>query len=154
MRNWHNLPRSFLILTICLSVFVLPNVVAGHTITPIEIESGSKSINQIIDTIPPGQWYEVPNSKLEPFLPVPIPPNWSGPDSIMGSWSGGAYDSLRDRLIVWGGGHNDYGGNEIYTFDLASLSWARIWGPSPNIPAAGGSCNEAYTDGNPASRHT
>jgi hypothetical protein len=53
-----------------------------------------------------------------------------------------------------GGGHNDYGGNEIYAFDVGKLSWSRYWGPSPNIPSTNGSCNETYSDGNPASRHT
>jgi len=33
-----------------------------------------------------------------------------------------------------------------------SLSWARIWGPSANIPGSG--TWEAYPDGNPGARHT
>ena len=110
--------------------------------------------NHPIDDLPPGHWYEVPNSTLEPHLPDPLPPNWSGPDSILSAWSGGAYDTLNDRLLIWGGGHNDYGGNEVYAFDMEALSWSRIWGPSENIPDAGGPCNETYPDGNPASRHT
>ncbi|MBW1809036.1 MAG: hypothetical protein JRJ87_12650, partial [Deltaproteobacteria bacterium] len=87
--------------------------------------------------------------------PDPIPPNWGGPGSIIGAWSGGAYDWERDRLIVWGGGHADYSGNEIYVFDLNTLSWSRIWGPTPNeqIPDDG-QTYEVYQDGNPSSRHT
>jgi uncharacterized repeat protein (TIGR01451 family) len=72
----------------------------------------------------------------------------------MNAWSGGAYDTHQDRLLIWGGGHNDYGGNEIYAFDVNTLSWSRIWGPSPDIPEAGGPCSETYADGNPVSRHT
>jgi hypothetical protein len=107
-----------------------------------------------IDGLRPGEWYEVPNSKLRSVLPNPIPPGGTGPTSIIIAWNSGAYDTTRDRYIVTGGGHQDYGGNEVYAFDLNSLTWSRIWGPSPSIPPTGGSCNEAYADGNPASRHT
>jgi hypothetical protein len=72
----------------------------------------------------------------------------------MGAWSGAAFDSKRDRLMVWGGGHNDYGGNEIYAFDIVTLSWSIIWGPSPNIPPPYQPCHETYSDGNPVARHT
>jgi hypothetical protein len=107
-----------------------------------------------IETLQPGTWYEVPNSHLSAVLPNPIPPGLSGPGAIVGAWSGGAYDTKRDRLLVWGGGHADYGGNEIYAFDMNSLTWSRIWGPSANIPDPGGSASDTYSDGNPVSRHT
>jgi len=46
-------------------------------------------------------------------------------------------------------------GNEIYGFDVDTLSWERIWGPTPNelIPT-GTDSYETYLDGNPAARHT
>jgi hypothetical protein len=113
----------------------------------------------ILDDLAPGHWYEIPNTHLEAVLPDPLPPGMTGPSSIMIAWSGGAYDTKRDRLIVWGGGHNDYGGNEIYTFDINSLKWSRVWGPSPDIPDGVDGpdmlCGiETYDDGNPRSRHT
>ncbi|HEX7077289.1 MAG TPA: hypothetical protein VF363_02575 [Candidatus Eisenbacteria bacterium] len=107
-----------------------------------------------IDTLQPGQWYEVPNSRMDQVLPSPIPPGYSGPKAVMEAWSGGAYDTRRDRLIVWGGGHGDYGGNEIYTFDMNTLQWSRVWGPSAGIPDPGATCVDTYSDGNPVSRHT
>lgn len=109
-----------------------------------------------IEDLKPGEWYEVPNSKLASagVIPSPVPPGGVGPEGVMSAWSGGAYDTKRDRLIIWGGGHNDYGGNEIYAFDIKTFSWSRIWGPSADIPPVGTSCSETYSDGNPASRHT
>jgi hypothetical protein len=100
-----------------------------------------------------GEWREIPNSRISSVLPDPVPPG-NGPANIIDAWNSGAYDTTRDRLIIWGGGHNDYGGNEIYAFDIASLTWSRIWGPSPDIPPTQGSCNQTYSDGNPVSRHT
>jgi hypothetical protein len=107
-----------------------------------------------IEDLKPGAWYAVPNSHLSAVLPNPVPPGWTGPSAIMSAWSGGTYDTKRDRLIVWGGGHADYGGNEIYTFDITTLTWSRVWGPSPNIPQPPATCAETYSDGNPVSRHT
>jgi hypothetical protein len=108
-----------------------------------------------LDDLQPGEWYEAPGTTLRPALPDPVPPNWGGPGSIMTAWSGGAFDSARDRLLVWGGGHADYGGNEVYAFDVGTLTWARVWGPSPDIPDVGAMASvETYADGNPVSRHT
>ena len=107
-----------------------------------------------IEDLKPGEWYECPNSKINAVLPDPIPPGSYGPKSITHAWNSAAYDTKRDRYIITGGGHNDYGGNEIYAFDMNTLKWSRIWGPSPDIPPIQGPCNETYSDGNPRSRHT
>jgi hypothetical protein len=104
-----------------------------------------------LQNLKPGEWYQVPNSHLEAVFPNPSAPG--SPGSVMAAWSGGAVDTKRNRLFVWGGGHGDYGGNELYIFDLASLAWARTWGPTADIPPAGYQV-ETYPDGNPASRHT
>jgi hypothetical protein len=105
-----------------------------------------------IDDLPVGQWYKVPNSKLEAVKPSPTPPGNTGPSSIMIAWSGGAYDTNRDRLIVWGGGHSDYAGNELYVFDLTTLKWTRLTDPSN--PTGGSESSGVYGDGRPRSTHT
>lgn len=73
----------------------------------------------------------------------------------MNDWSGGAFDTRRERLLIWGGGHSGYAGNEIYAFDIATRRWSIVWGPTPNeqIPPKGGPY-ETYMDGNPGARHT
>ena len=55
-----------------------------------------------IDTLEPGHWYEVPNSHLRDVAPKPLPPGIFR--TIITAWSGGAYDTTRDRLIIMGGG--------------------------------------------------
>src|SRR3989344_1224004 len=110
-----------------------------------------------IDALQPGEWYRIPNSQpsASGVYPGPGAPTGNGPGSVMAAWSGGAYDTKRDRLIIWGGGHNDYGGNELYTFTLSTQKWTRIWGPSSGIPGSGGSnCPETVGSGDPNSRHT
>lgn len=105
----------------------------------------------------PGEWYEIPNSELSEaeVFPDPMPPGTTGIRSIIAAWSGGVYDTKRDRLLIWGGGHMDYAGNEIYAFDMNTYSWTRIWGPTPveMIPTET-AAYQAYPDGSPSSRHT
>src|SRR5438876_2240675 len=82
-----------------------------------------------LEELPPGHWYEVPSSHLRDVAPEEgqFPGTWGveGPPATMNDWSGGAYDSKRDRLIIWGGGHGGYAGNEIYVFDIGTLAWKR-----------------------------
>ncbi|HNP37823.1 MAG TPA: hypothetical protein PKK10_18425, partial [Woeseiaceae bacterium] len=103
-----------------------------------------------ISDLQAGHWYEVPGAKLETVFPTPTPPGMTGPRSVMDAWSGGAYDSVRDRLIVWGGGHCDYAGNEIYVFDIETSVWTRLTEPSTQIVEG----VSHYPDGLPSSRHT
>jgi hypothetical protein len=68
------------------------------------------------------------------------------------AWSGGAFDSKRNRMIVWGGGHTDYAGNEIYALNLNNQTITRL--TDPGLPVAT-SCVEAIANGTqPNSRHT
>jgi hypothetical protein len=115
-----------------------------------------------IDDLKVGEWYAVPNSRIDAVQPDPIPPCYGGGacGSIRGlidAWNSGAFDTKRGRLLVWGGGHCDYGGNEIYAFDVNTLKWSRVWGPTPTqyIPPCYSTTGlDTYGDGNPAPRHT
>src|SRR3954471_13419609 len=107
-----------------------------------------------VDTMAPGQWYEVPDSHLEDQFPTPRPAGNTGPAAVIDAWGGGAFDSLRGLLLLWGGGHGDYGGNEIYAFDVATLKWSRPWGPEPVVTTIPGNCGSTYAGGPPSARHT
>lgn len=68
------------------------------------------------------------------------------------AWSSGAYDTSRDRFMIYGGGHMDYGGNEIYGI----LPFAAT--PSITVVNAGSptwtETVHQYADGKPSARHT
>lgn len=70
--------------------------------------------------------------------------------ALMDSWSGGIYDSKRNRHIFWGGGHNAYGGNEQVAWNLYTQTWERITQPSTSVSQD----TTYYPDGKPSSRHT
>lgn len=102
------------------------------------------------DGLVPGQWLELPGTKIRSVLPNPLP--IGSPDAIILAWGGAAADTSRNRLIVWGGGHNDYYGNELYALDLTTKSMRRLTDPSPIGSVS--RCQGTLPDGTPASRHT
>lgn len=108
----------------------------------------------------PGTWVQAPNSKLLES-PVAAPNALSAGDydkiravdGLAGifAWSGGAFDTANNRLLIWGGGHNDYYGNEIYAFDVRSMRWQRSSEPSLGVVPDG---RDANPDGTPNGRHS
>jgi hypothetical protein len=95
-----------------------------------------------------GQWMELPNTKLRSVSPDPT----DQVENVVNAWSGGTVDTTRGRLLLWGGGHNDYGGNEVYALDVGSMSIQRVVEQSPQ--AGQTACSSALPDGTPAARHT
>ena len=93
---------------------------------------------------------ELPNTKIRSVLPNPIPQG--NPADLVTAWGGATVDSARNRMLVWGGGHANYWGNEMYALELSSLSIKRIVEPSPLTGQS--SCASALPDGTPVSRHT
>jgi len=96
-------------------------------------------------------WFRVPNSKLRSRCP-PFGQNYDFPErcqDVIRGWSGGIADTARNRLIIWGGGHNGYPGNEVYAFEVSALKMQRLNEPSPITP-----CKAATSDGKANSRHT
>jgi hypothetical protein len=110
---------------------------------------------QASQTIPSALgWYEIPNTHLQAVCPHNSPEyNFhSYCTNVIGAWGGGIADTTRNRMIIWGGGHNDYYGNELYSLDLNSLTLTRLNSPSSLDP--GRKCAETLPDGKPNSRHT
>ncbi|MET0591842.1 MAG: hypothetical protein ABW133_04030, partial [Polyangiaceae bacterium] len=97
-------------------------------------------------------WCEIANTKLESVCPRTSPGGTSGCSSVINAWSGAAADIDNNQLYIWGGGHDDYHGNEVYALDLAALRMKRLNEPSPASAIVG--CDDKYTDGLPSSRHT
>lgn len=102
-------------------------------------------------------WYDIPGSKIRSVCPSPssypqIQGN-EGCSAVTADWAGGAFDSKRNSLLIWGGGHSGYAGNEVYALSLDTLSIQLFTSPSTSIRdgcASGGT----YSDGKPVARHT
>jgi hypothetical protein len=116
---------------------------------------------------PPG-WTKIPfsnfvGSENKSVCEMPSPKN-SVEDcvAVLIAWNSCIGDTLRSRLVCWGGGHADYSGNEIYALDLNTVAagncsrtipcWIRLTNYSP--PNTTTTCVETLSDGMPNSRHT
>jgi hypothetical protein len=100
-----------------------------------------------LDSVVPGRWHEFPNSRMDSVAAAP------GAGAIIVAWGTGVYDTERERLVIWGGGHNDYDGNEVYAFGPLTSDtprWTRL--TEPSRPPARNVARGA--DGRPVSRHT
>lgn len=72
---------------------------------------------------------------------------------VMSTWCGAALDTNQEQLIVWGGGHLDYFGNEVYALKLSTLTWSELTQPDLGYPATYPG-NGLLANGNPVGRHT
>jgi len=141
---------------------VVRTVVATVLVTASAISVSE--VNSTLSAIPANTWHKVDSGGLAQTSGIA-----GDPGGIL-EFSGMAYDTVNRQLLVFGGGHNNYSGNEIWAFDIATLTWNKMYEPDPAPPSDGGSSSEpsAYTDSNydssepgklqssqrPMSRHT
>ncbi|WP_157365554.1 hypothetical protein [Zooshikella ganghwensis] len=128
-----------------------------------ETPTTHKSLEAFIEELQPGQWLEAKgNNTLSDAFPS-YHSAWGslGPAGVLGAWSGGAVGD--NKLIIWGGGKTDYGGNEVYQMDFDTLSWSRLTDPSEYYLDNYGGCITAEgkpalacitKDGTPTSAHS
>jgi hypothetical protein len=117
------------------------------------------------DLITSPGWHQIVGTALKggPKNASPCPPNdfngyrYSYADACGGviiAWSSATVDPQRNRLILWGGGHTDYAGNEIYSLELSANPPKLIRLNPPSPPNTTRACVETLSDGRPNSRHT
>ena len=119
----------------------------------------------------PGTWAEVGVNTLSDVDPAqdpaanpsyPSAPPWrgaAGQKAVVNAWNGGAFAANLGRLgslLTFGGGHNDYFGNEVYAFDLEKLRWSRVTDPfsAPRDTLTGFYEHAEFADGSPLPPHT
>lgn len=84
-----------------------------------------------------GGWCEMSGAKIDDVFPGNLAEQVrgrTGPASVIAAWNGAAWDARRRKWYFYGGGQSDYGGNEVYEFDVDSATFTRLTDPSP-IPA-------------------
>src|SRR5581483_9270914 len=125
-------------------------VLSKFVLAPLALGAAVNATAGPLDTLAVGHWYQFPSSQMQTVAPNPAPSGSVA--AVMNAWSGGVYDTDRDQLVVWGGGHTDYAGNEVYAFGPlgGTPTWRRLTNPS-NPPA---DSTPRGSDGRPVSRHT
>jgi len=104
--------------------------------------SGS-TLMERISAAPEGSWIKVNTNRFEDVWThvaqrarvndSPL----GDPRKIITAWGAMTWDGNRKHLIIWGGGHADYAGNDVYTFDTETLRWERASLPSAVVQPFG-----------------
>ena len=130
-----------------------------------------ESAPELVGEIAPGTWKAISTNTLADVDPeqdtvlnpkYPQSSPWhgnSGQSGVIAAWCGGAFAygfGKYGALLVWGGGHQDYYGNEVYAFDVDKLRWSRLSDPyrSPMFDGVGAYPHGRYPDGTPVPPHS
>lgn len=98
-------------------------------------------------------WHQIPNTELSAVCPNPSPVSGTtGCSAVISAWSGAVADTRRNRLVIWGGGHSDYYGNEVYALNLKNSQMSRL--NDATLVIANACQEEIGTPPAPSSRHT
>lgn len=85
----------------------------------------------VIEAAPEGSWFKANlNSYSDAWSPVELRPKPNGlkaePSSIIKAWSSFAWDCRRGDLLLFGGGHANYAGNDTYRWRASTRLWERM----------------------------
>ncbi len=82
--------------------------------------------------------------------------SYTNPASLVYAWSSFAWDSTNGNLILWGGGHASYMGNEVYLWQGANGDWTRgsVASRVENIDPSSPRTMLVVDDAAPQSSHT
>lgn len=83
--------------------------------------------------------------------------SYANPLGVIRAWSSFAWDSKRGDLILFGGGHANYAGNEVYRWHGTTQQWERASLPSDVVLAQAAQSIYIAKDGGlnaPMSQHT
>lgn len=90
-------------------------------------------LQSLLTATPEGGWVKASSNKFsDAWAPAGdavsgnVPPySYANPGSIVRAWSSFAWDASRGNLLLWGGGHGNYRGNEMYVWQGANGAWGR-----------------------------
>lgn len=134
---------------LCISVplvmiFLLPIVAYSDSELPVDVdprpsEPDLEQLISILRSTPENGWVRVNNNQFQDvWTPEGLLVSVSkasdsdpwDPRNLINAWSSSAWDSRRGDLILYGGGHANYAGNDVYRWRATTLNWERMSLPS------------------------
>ena len=97
-------------------------------VTHAHAETALERLSSLLATTPEGGWVKASTNFFSDAWPTgadAVPGTAGAPPAVIQAWSSFAWDSTRDDLLLWGGGHANYAGNEMYVWDGATGAWER-----------------------------
>ncbi|SCY15607.1 PEP-CTERM protein-sorting domain-containing protein [Nitrosospira sp. Nl5] len=122
--NKDRLQTSYLALASLLIANSFPGFVAqAHAVTSFE------RLSSLLAATPEGGWVKASTNFYSDAWPTGADgvqlASVQFPGSIVRAWSSFAWDPADGKLMLWGGGHANYAGNEMYVWDGATGAWGR-----------------------------
>lgn len=138
---------------------VVPSARRLAAVTPASAPDISNLLT-IVAGMAEGEWRRVNlNTFSSVWTPAGLRPLFGlgnpDPSRIILAWSGFAWDSNRAALLLYGGGHANYRGNDVYMWRASTQMWERASLPSEMVQTPLGYWNAIDgVDKAPASAHT
>lgn len=114
----------------------------------------------LISAAPTWGWVKLNSNRyVDAWPPSGLRPPYGGgrhkPDSIIRAWSSFAWDSSRSRIILWGGGHANTSGNELYIWSAYTQEWSLAYHATEPVQVGGVARYRSIDDtASPVSAHT
>lgn len=115
----------------------MPCLVAAQSALAAPAPTIHPALYNAISAMPAGSWKQVnANSYSSVWTPASQRPLYNSagrnptPMKIIGAWSGYGWDTRRGDLVIYGGGHANYPGNDLYRWRGSTLKWERMSLPS------------------------
>jgi hypothetical protein len=140
-----------------------PEVPMPPSAEPLEDPSTPGDLSallSIVSSMAEGEWSKVNLNRFsDAWAPAPLRPLYGSgnpePRKIVAAWSSFAWDSNRGNLLLYGGGHANYRGNDVYAWRGETRKWTRAALPSEVQRIGSGSWNPVDgAEHGPASAHT
>ena len=121
--------------TMLRSVFLVALVVLSALMSRAFAEPDLNGLVSLLNATPEGGWVRANlNNYSDVWTPAELRPlNLASnptPEKIIIAWSSFAWDSRRGDLILYGGGHANYSGNDVYRWRGVTRTWERASLPS------------------------
>lgn len=115
-------------------------------------QTSFERLSSLLEMTPPGGWVKASTNLYSDAWPSgadAVPPTLGSPRSVVRAWSSFAWDSDHKNLLLFGGGHGNYTGNEMYVWNGVTGEWGR--GSLPSALDANGFVVDSAA---PQSAHT
>lgn len=113
---------------------------AGSGAAPPVAAQDLSRLQSLLAATPEGGWVKASTASYSDAWPTgstsvnTMYPTQYGPGAIVYSWGSFAWDTNRGELLLWGGGHANYAGNEMYRWQADTGTWER--GSLPSMVVA------------------
>jgi hypothetical protein len=127
--------KSILIGALCSAAILSPSLAHAELGCPAGAGVELTALLDDIEALPEGGWMRANANRYdEVWTPPALRPSsgalLSTPSKIIQAWSSFAWDCRRGALLIYGGGHANYSGNDTYRWRATTRRWERMSLPS------------------------